>query len=488
MGHFSHNCKLTGLPITGGKAVLIVMKPQDHLWDNSEEKLRKYGKTYMCSNDGPRLKYIPCWYPIRGEYNTYGGLENIVKDDNTAVLEEYYGLTIEELIGIVTSGRKDDGYDESLSKLKKKPEYPADWVEGEKHFDRYQRLTGDKMPFDGHYPDSPGKKYRVYRDGKMVYTTKEEYDADFKLIHEQYARYQEWTKTNPDFDDDYGNPQYEDKYKELLSLSGMWVHGDVYEQLTNEKVDDVWGNALDLGVPEILNALGFVEGKTTKKERYNRPFTKDGLTVYSDGNWIEVPGEHVYSLKDFKKYCKKKGVEIDIEEMNKKDIYEQIFDYIIPTFKVPKPLKVPTKEEFEETKKQIAEAKSKAQDKDISELLDFDDDDLMDLISNLASSLTDSSHVSMQVYKMFLNTDRYGSSRLTNDLTRVYLEKAKEGKLRDIIVRFWRFDTYMFVCGKYYEIIGTGPQDGEHKQVLKVLETAASILKEEIKERYDGWE
>ena len=41
----------------------------------------------------------------------------------------------------------------------------------ESHFDKYQRITGDKMPFNGNYPDSPGNKYRVYRNGKMVKAT-----------------------------------------------------------------------------------------------------------------------------------------------------------------------------------------------------------------------------------------------------------------------------------------------------------------------------
>jgi hypothetical protein len=43
----------------------------------------------------------------------------------------------------------------------------------------------------------------------------------------------------------------------------------------------------------------------------------------------------------------------------------------------------------------------------------------------------------------------------------------------------------MYACGKYYEIVGTGPQDGEHKDVLFVLETATEILKDEIKEWYE---
>lgn len=495
MGHYSHCCKLSGLPITGGKAVLIVMKPQENLWDNSEDKLRKYGKTYMCSNDGPRLKYIPCWYPIKGEYNQYGSLENIVHDDNTAVLEEYYSLTIEELVDIVCSGRKDDGYDESLSKLKKKPEYPEDWVKGEKHFDRYQRLTGDKIPFEGHYPDNPGKTYRIYRDGKMVKATKEEYDADIKLIHEHYARYEEWKKINPDYDDDYGNPQYEEKYTELLSLSGMWVHGDLYEQLTKEKLVDQWRDGLDLGTPQLLTALGFKELPKKGKGRYNRKFEKDGLIINSDGTWLEIPNESIYRLKDLKKYCNKKGVHIDIEEIEKKDFYEQVLDYVMPTYKVPRAPKPVSQEEVDNFKKELNLRMGNTKEGNIMELLkgllEESDKDIMDLLTAKDEVFSrDDSHLGYRVYHMFLNTDRYGGSKISNSLTPIYMEKAKEGKLRNNIVEFWRFDQYMFACGRYYEIVGTSPQDGEHKMVLKVLETATSILKEDVKEMYgdDEWE
>lgn len=484
MGHFSHNCKLTGLPITGGKAVLIVMKPQEHLWENSEEHLRKYGKTYMCSNDGPRLKYIPCWFPIKGEYDTYGRLENIVKDDNTAVLEEYYNMTIEELIDIVCSGRKDDGYDGSLAKIKKPIEYPEGWIEGDDHIKFYSRTQNDPQPFDGNYPSDYNSKYKVYRDGKMVKATKEEFDADNKIINEHWDRYNVWIENNPDPEDDYGKPQYEDKYKELLTLSGMWVHGDVYEQLTKEKVNDQWKDSLDLGTPELLRALGFEQKGKKKNGRYNIPFTKDDLTIYSDGTWLEVPGESIYCLIDLKKYCKKKNVDIDIKEIDKKDKYEQIFDYVIPTFGTPKPLKIPTKEEIDEFKSGIKDMKIKSGD--LSKYFDFkSDDEISELLTAIDNASLDSSQLAMQVYRMFLNTDRYGSTHLRNDLTRVYLEKAKEGKLRSNIIEFWRFDSYMFACGRYYEIVGTGPQDGDHKQVLKVLTTAIEILSNEIKERYE---
>ena len=459
MGHFSHNCKLTGVPITGGQpVVLIVMKMIDNLYDNSEEHLRKYGSCYMCSNESTRLKFSPVWFPIFGDYDDYGGIKNIIEDDNTKILEEYYGLTIDEIMGIVCSGRKDDGYDGGLKIIKKPIVIPEDWLENEDHFHYYQRTQNDPQPFDGKYPDSPGGKYRVYRDGKMVETTKEEYDADFKLIHDQYARYQKWKNENPDPIDDYGHPSYEEKYIDLLTYSGMWVHGKVYEELTkNKKVND-WYDSLELGTPALLNALGFVQGEKTDAERYNIPFTKDGLTVYSDGTWLHDEGNvGLYRLRDLKKYCATKGLTLDITELEGKDAIEQTYDYLLPLYSVPLTEK--------EKRQRIKEASSNP------ELLS----------SMFRGDILNFSDERDRMPRLFLNTSRYG--RINNPLTTIYLRAAKEGKLRSNLVEFWRFDAYMYVCGEYYEIVGTGPQDGDHEMVMKVLQVATSVLNDVLKER-----
>jgi hypothetical protein len=89
------------------------------------------------------------------------------------------------------------------------------------HFGKYQEITGDKMPFgNGAYPDVSGKYqanwqepgyegWTVIRNGKKVKATKDEYDADFKLIHDQFKRYQEWSKDNKE-------PPYLDYWHWLL--------------------------------------------------------------------------------------------------------------------------------------------------------------------------------------------------------------------------------------------------------------------------------
>lgn len=67
----------------------------------------------------------------------------------------------------------------------------------EDHFVKYQRIMSDPQPNDGWNPNYSGKgetndeRRTIVRDGKRIKATQEEYDADFKLIHEQFQRYQD---------------------------------------------------------------------------------------------------------------------------------------------------------------------------------------------------------------------------------------------------------------------------------------------------------
>jgi len=486
MGHFSYTCKLSGLPITSGTpAVLIVMKMRDKLYDCSEKHLKKYGSTSLISNDGAQVKFRPVWFPIHFNYNDYGGAEDIRKDENTELLEKFYGLPIDTIMEVVTSGRKDDGYDGALKAVKKPFNLPADYVKGERWFDRYQRLENDPMPCN--YPDVGGSHepewqeegyegWRVWRDGKIVKATKEEYDADFKLIHEHYARYQEWEKTNPDPTDDYGKPQYEERYKELLTYSGMWVHGEFYDELTKNPTGEYF-DKLDLGTPEILTALGFEEIEKDKKaERYDRQFKKGDLVIHSDGTWVNVPKEHIYSFPELKAYCKKNGVDINIKDIDKKDRAEQIFDYIIPNaISIGQ-----DKLNIDDVGKAIDEYEKLSKEEKKS-------DEGIKLLGIATSGLDlgRNKHPESRTIKyLLLNHDEY---RFYNPMTIKYFEAAKEGKIRDNMVRFWRFNHYMYCTGRYYDIIGTSPQDGEHKDVMKVLKVATKVLNKELKER-KKWE
>ena len=148
-----------------------------------------------------------------------------------------------------------------------------------------------------------------------------------------------------------------------------------------------------------------------------------------------MPKESIYTLKQFKKYCNGKGVEIDIDELNKLGRIGQTYKLVLPSYKVKK------------------ESYPK-HDRDRE----------------------------MEYYFLGGTWSNYGSVNL---FTPLYIQAAKDGKLEDNLIRFWVFDKYMYSMGAYYDIVGTGPQDGEFKDVRNVLQIALDVTNEYVKEYYD---
>jgi len=84
----------------------------------------------------------------------------------------------------------------------------------------------------------------------------------------------------------------------------------------------------------------------------------------------------------------------------------------------------------------------------------------------------------------FLN-GKFNEYGIKNPMTPIYVKSAIDGKLNDIVGDFWKFDSYMYIMGVFYDIVGTAPQDGEFKEVKKVLEIALDVINEQINEYYD---
>lgn len=85
MGSWSVYCEVSNMAITSGtKCVLLPLKIDNH-----------YGSgTYSAAS-----------LPIIGTYNDYGNLENIIKDDNTLLIENYLGISIEEFVTFLVDGK-----------------------------------------------------------------------------------------------------------------------------------------------------------------------------------------------------------------------------------------------------------------------------------------------------------------------------------------------------------------------------------------------
>lgn len=110
MGCFSYSCALTGLPICRDDKVLllpILCRKEKRVYNYTQEGLGKIGVPGFMLDDTERGFFIEGTYPIFGEYNDYGGIVNIVKDDNTRAIEEYFGISVEEFCGYLTDTQRD---------------------------------------------------------------------------------------------------------------------------------------------------------------------------------------------------------------------------------------------------------------------------------------------------------------------------------------------------------------------------------------------
>ena len=96
MGCFDQSCVVSRLPISnyrGNKCYVLPIVKND----------------YMDLNSGPFCNYTPLCLPIEGEYNDYGGIENIVENEHTKFLEEFFGMDIDKVLSCMTDNRKRHG-------------------------------------------------------------------------------------------------------------------------------------------------------------------------------------------------------------------------------------------------------------------------------------------------------------------------------------------------------------------------------------------
>lgn len=99
MGCWSVSCGISNIAITAGhKCVLLPIK---------ENRGSEYGG------------YLPACLPIFGEYDDYGGIENIEKNDNTEFIEVHLGISIEDLATFLVDGKFTYNRDEAKTVAKK---------------------------------------------------------------------------------------------------------------------------------------------------------------------------------------------------------------------------------------------------------------------------------------------------------------------------------------------------------------------------------
>jgi hypothetical protein len=301
MGCFNATCSLSDLTIGhGDKCLLFPLIPVG--FNSDKNGVIKIGPSSMyVSNEGSYMFFTPMCFPIKGEYNDYGSLENIEEDENIKAIEKYFGMKIEDFVAIITDGRRgmDDSYSDFFNHFainkkildkemgsgfltalgfKEISENTFSHPEAEKFSVRLIKIKGEKKG----YPFQP-YSYEIIK-------------ADKVIKKDSMKGYNSHRNFLNDFADASGfilNVKLEDqdKVKFLSAASGMFILGDIYNFYAKEKRSNTFGNEKYLS-SEVLESMGFkLRCIDESIERYNKVYEFPGVTDYvmnGDGTWSHL--------------------------------------------------------------------------------------------------------------------------------------------------------------------------------------------------------
>jgi hypothetical protein len=113
MGCSSVYCGISNIGITSEKEEVYILP------------IISRNKLILCNE----RHYLPAMLPILATYNGYGSVQNIIKDDNTQLIENYFNISIEDFVKYLIDnnswGKGDIINNEKLDELK---DYDYMWV------------------------------------------------------------------------------------------------------------------------------------------------------------------------------------------------------------------------------------------------------------------------------------------------------------------------------------------------------------------------
>lgn len=98
MGSFYSTCSVSNMTLTNQKTSILLLAP------GYSTDFKGY-LNMIVSNDGSQAFFSPFGFPIHGEYYDYGRIENIQHDKNVQMLEEFFGISIEDILDNIGDSR-----------------------------------------------------------------------------------------------------------------------------------------------------------------------------------------------------------------------------------------------------------------------------------------------------------------------------------------------------------------------------------------------
>lgn len=224
MGCFNHKGNLSNLPIEYGDKVVCMIGLRRN--DGSD--------TFSLG-----FSFTPIALPIRGEYNDYGALQNIVETPGVKYLEQFFGMSAEDVVDVAErcesgcENQVEEGYKIIMEKINKiLPDYDYSskkhnytfgyFLEHESIFDRMVKDGNYDLAAAHHRHDNPDWKSKFLEELGYSQDGKKWVHPEYKtLVEDDYYFYLEddYNEKN----DDYDHSIYPCCYRDFCELIGCEV-------------------------------------------------------------------------------------------------------------------------------------------------------------------------------------------------------------------------------------------------------------------------
>lgn len=286
MGCFNVSCMISKLTIhEGDSCYLLPLIPNSFNRRKDEENTPC--SMYLYPND----IYTPLCFPIKGTYDDYGSIENIEKNKNTEILEKYFGISIEEIVEILTDNRDKsifgiyDSFSIYSNLFFEYGDILKDYSLSEKDilsklgFRKHDnKFVHPKYRYELYLDKEMNKPYSLIGDNAIMVSTYNFLDNFFKA---HYAKTKEL----------FGLKN-EELFNKIKDVSASFMLAEVYENLLFYKED--WDYEV---TPHFLLNHGF-------KLKNDGNFVKSGYEIDIKGTINETQDFDKQDVAEFKKLWK----------------------------------------------------------------------------------------------------------------------------------------------------------------------------------------
>ena len=300
MGCFNAACSISHLDIkVGDKCYFLILKP-NQFQEETECSVLCY----------PDERYKLLCLPIVGEYDDYGSLQEIERDEHIEYLESYFGIPINSLIEIACESR--DVYDSYSEKYnvfienKDIMDYSAkllDLMQALFKEEIHEKLYSYQYKNDNYSFQIEEDKYVIQKNDIEIAS------GETNFTHEFLRNFQKTTGV-------YLNIKNEKIFDLLHNISGCFVLKDIADSLMNNR--EFWRNG-DFDevkywhiTPSLVYHLGF---KQISFDTYSITKNEKEYCIKFKNNEAKINGTKIRNIRDLQAITK--IFNSDIEKLDK---------------------------------------------------------------------------------------------------------------------------------------------------------------------------